>query len=112
MRAQDVYDAIPDAPLDRIVLDVPEPWRVVPHAGGALRAGGILLAYLPTVPQTAQFVETVRRSGAFALVETTETLVRPWNIEGQSVRPAHRMVAHTAFLTMARRVSSDSSPLR
>ncbi len=27
MRAQDVYEGIPDAPLDRIVLDVPEPWR-------------------------------------------------------------------------------------
>jgi len=33
-----------------------------------------------------------------------EVLLRPWNIEGQSVRPAHRMVAHTGFLTTARRV--------
>ena len=104
MRAQDVYEGIVDRPLDRIVLDVPEPWRVVPHAAETLRAGGILLAYLPTVPQTVQLVETIRRSRTFALVETTETLLRPWNIEGQSVRPAHRMVAHTAFLTTARRV--------
>ena len=104
MRAQDVYDGIPDRPLDRIVLDVPEPWRVVGHAAESLRPGGILLAYLPTVPQTVQLVETLRRSGAFGLIETTETLLRPWNIEGQSVRPAHRMVAHTAFITTARRV--------
>ncbi|HEY6101888.1 MAG TPA: tRNA (adenine-N1)-methyltransferase [bacterium] len=104
MRAQDVYAGIPDRPLDRIILDVPEPWRVVPHAVEALRRGGILLAYLPTVPQTVQLVEAIRRSGAFALIETTETLLRPWNIDGLSVRPAHRMVAHTAFLTTARRV--------
>ncbi len=110
MRAQDVYDAIPDRPLDRIVLDVPEPWRVVRHAVEALRPGGILLSYLPTVPQTVQLVETLRRSGVFALVETTETLLRPWNIEGQSVRPAHRMVAHTAFLTTARRVEATAGP--
>ena len=109
MRAQDVYEGIPDRPLDRIVLDVPEPWRVVRHAAAVLRAGGILLAYLPTVPQTAQLVETIRRSGAFALVETTETLLRPWNIEGQSVRPAHRMVAHTAFITTARRVQAAAA---
>jgi tRNA (adenine57-N1/adenine58-N1)-methyltransferase len=38
------------------------------------------------------------------LIETTETLLRPWNIDGPSVRPAHRMVAHTAFLTTARRI--------
>jgi tRNA (adenine57-N1/adenine58-N1)-methyltransferase catalytic subunit len=37
-------------------------------------------------------------------VETFETLLRPWNIEGQSVRPFHRMVAHTGFITVARRV--------
>jgi tRNA (adenine57-N1/adenine58-N1)-methyltransferase len=37
-------------------------------------------------------------------VETFETLMRPWNIEGLSVRPFHRMVAHTGFLTVARRV--------
>lgn len=106
MRAQDVYAAIPDRPLDRIVLDVPEPWHVVPHAAEALRPGGIMLSYLPTVPQTVQLVEAIRRSRAFALIETTETLLRPWNIEGQSVRPAHRMVAHTAFLTTARRVEA------
>ena len=104
LRDQDVYTAIPDQPLDRIVLDVPEPWRAVEPAAAALRPGGILLTYLPTVPQVAQAVETIRRSGAFAMIETTETLLRPWNIEGASVRPAHRMVAHTAFLTTARRI--------
>ena len=109
MRTQDVYEAIPDRPLDRIVLDVPEPWRAVDHAIGALREGGILLSYLPTVPQTVELVATLRRSRAFGLIETTETLRRPWNIEGQSVRPAHRMVAHTAFITTARRIEGVAS---
>lgn len=104
VRAQDIYQSIPDGDLDRIVLDVPEPWRVVPHAVPAMRQGGILASYVPTVPQAARMVETLRQSGAFAMVETFETLVRPWNIEGASVRPAHRMVAHTAFITTARRV--------
>lgn len=106
LRAQDVYDAIPDRPLDRVVLDVPEPWRAVAHAASALRPGGILLSYLPTIPQTVNLVTELRRARTFALVETTETLLRPWNIEGQSVRPAHRMVAHTAFITTARRLEA------
>lgn len=103
-RVHDVYEGIPDGPVDRVVLDVPEPWRVVPHAVQALRPGGIFASYVPTVPQAHQTAEALRSSGAFALVETTETLVRPWNLSGQSVRPAHRMVAHTGFLTTARRV--------
>jgi tRNA (adenine57-N1/adenine58-N1)-methyltransferase len=49
---------------------------------------------------------------AFALVETFETLLRPWNIAGPSVRPAHRMVAHTGFLTLARRVQPDAGGVR
>lgn len=105
IRAQDVYAGITDGPLDRVILDVPEPWRVVDHAAAALRPGGILLSYVPTILQATQMVEALRRSGGFTLLETTETLVRPWNIEGLSVRPAHRMVAHTAFLTSARRVA-------
>lgn len=109
MRAQDVYEGIPDQPLDRIVLDVPEPWRVVSHAAVALRPGGVLLSYVPTVPQAAEMVETLRRDGAFAMIETSETLLRPWNIEGQSVRPAHRMVAHTAFITTARHIARGQS---
>jgi tRNA (adenine57-N1/adenine58-N1)-methyltransferase catalytic subunit len=93
-----------DAPVDRMVLDLPEPWRAVPAAERALEAGGILLAYLPTVPQVVQCVEALSGAGTFALVETAEVLMRPWNIDGRSVRPAHRMVAHTGFLVTARRV--------
>jgi tRNA (adenine57-N1/adenine58-N1)-methyltransferase len=69
-----------------------------------LRPGGIFLSYVPTIIQSHQLTETLRRHRGYALVETFETLLRPWNIDGTSVRPFHRMVAHTGFLTVARRV--------
>jgi len=59
---------------------------------------------VPTIIQSHQFVEALLRERHWALIETFETLYRPWNIEGQSVRPFHRMVAHTGFITVARRV--------
>jgi tRNA (adenine57-N1/adenine58-N1)-methyltransferase catalytic subunit len=93
--------------VDRVLLDLPEPWKLVDPVGEALRPGGILLSYLPTIIQSQQLTETLRRSPAWGLIETFETLVRPWNIEGQSVRPFHRMVAHTGFITVARRVVGD-----
>ncbi len=104
VRPQDIYTGIPDAPVDRLFLDLPEPWRVVPPGAGALRPGGVWVSYVPTVPQAQQTVEALRADRRFAVVETMETLLRPWNIEGLSVRPAHRMVAHTGFITTARRV--------
>ncbi|MGH7252124.1 MAG: tRNA (adenine-N1)-methyltransferase [Nitrospiraceae bacterium] len=107
---RDAYEAIePETGLagdrfDRVVLDLPEPWRVVPHAVHALRSGGVYLSYVPTIPQAMQTVEALERAGVFGLIQTFETLLRTWNIQGRSVRPDHRMVAHSGFITVARRV--------
>lgn len=98
---RDCYAGIDETSLDRIVLDLPEPWLVVPHAEAALRPGGILVAYTPTIIQAVRLRERLVDSG-FELSETLEVLQRGWNIDGTSVRPDHRMVAHTGFLTHAR----------
>ena len=100
---RDVYDGIDHTGLDRVVLDLPEPWRLVESAEGALRPGGILVAYLPSILQVTQLRAGLDRSG-FSMAHTVEVLTRSWHVEGQSVRPDHRMVAHTGFLTSARRV--------
>jgi len=98
---RDVYQGIGERGLDRVVLDLPEPWRVVPHAEVALRSGGIICAYLPTINQTSHFRQVLEGS-AFGMASTFEVLHRTWHIEDRSVRPDHRMVGHTGFLTTAR----------
>jgi tRNA (adenine57-N1/adenine58-N1)-methyltransferase len=98
---RDVYEGIDETGLDRVVLDLPEPWRVVKSAEAALHSGGILVAYLPSIVQVSQLREALDAS-AFAMAETLEVLVRTWHVKGQAVRPDHRMVAHTGFLTAAR----------
>jgi tRNA (adenine57-N1/adenine58-N1)-methyltransferase len=105
VRLHDVTRSLTDeGPVDRLLLDLPEPWTLVDPAAKALRPGGIFLAYVPTIIQSQRVAESLSAHPAFALVETFETLYRPWNIEGLSVRPFHRMVAHTGFITVARRV--------
>ena len=105
VRLGPVEDGIGDeGAVDRVLLDLPEPWKLTKLVAAALRPGGIFLSYVPTIIQSQQLAETLQREAQWALVETFETLLRPWNIEGQSVRPFHRMVAHTGFLTVARRV--------
>ena len=104
IRMRDVYGEIEERDLDRIVLDVPEPWQVIPAARDALRTGGIFVAYLPTILQVSQLVEDLRADPSWSLIHTFESLIRSWHVEGRSVRPDHRMVAHTGFVTTARRV--------
>jgi tRNA (adenine57-N1/adenine58-N1)-methyltransferase catalytic subunit len=104
LRVADVADELGGLTAHRLVLDLLEPWTVVRAAAEALPPGAIVIAYMPTVPQVMRFDETLWADGRFTDVRTTETLVRPWDLDGLAVRPAHRMVAHTAFLTTARRV--------
>jgi len=101
VEVRDVYEGIDATDLDRVLLDLPEPWRVVKHAESAMHSGGILLAYLPTIGQVARLREELTGTD-FGMVETLEVLQRTWHVDGQSVRPDHRMVAHTGFLTHAR----------
>jgi hypothetical protein len=98
---RDCYDGIDETDLDRVVLDLPEPWQVVPHAAKAMHPGGILLAYTPSIVQVMQLRQALEQS-AFDMPETLEVLNRTWHVEGLAVRPDHRMVAHTGFLTHAR----------
>ena len=97
----DIADGISDAAVDRVILDLPEPWRAVGAVADALLTGGILLSFLPTILQVQELTLALQSDGRFARVETAETLLRSWNVTRRSVRPAHRMVAHSGFITTA-----------
>jgi tRNA (adenine57-N1/adenine58-N1)-methyltransferase len=59
---------------------------------------------VPSIVQVSQTVDALRAAG-FAEIVTRECLVRTWHVEGAAVRPDHRMVAHTGFVTTARLLS-------
>ncbi len=103
IRQRDIYEGIEEQGLDRIILDIPEPWQVVRHAATSLLPGGIFTSYLPTIIQVKTLVDALRADSRFSSIQTMETLLRDWHIEGLSVRPCHRMVGHTGFLTLARK---------
>ncbi len=114
LRLGDIFEGIHPEDLqaglfDRIVLDLSEPWQVVPHAVRGLRCGGLYLSFVPTIPQVMQTVNALEETGEFGLIETFETLLRTWNIKGRSVRPDHRMVAHSGFITVARKVDNGGA---
>ncbi len=90
---------------DRVILDLPEPGPLIPAAAQALSPGGILVCYLPTTNQLKDLGDALRGEPRFAGAETFETLQRSWHVAANSVRPDHRMVAHTGFVTTALRVA-------
>ena len=108
----DIYQGIQERDVDRVVLDVPEPWHAVPHAAQALAMGGILLSFLPTILQVHRLMDALTEDSRFQLFETVEVLLRPWSVTHRSVRPAHRMVAHSGFITTARRCAPKRGPIQ
>jgi tRNA (adenine57-N1/adenine58-N1)-methyltransferase len=93
---------------DRVVLDMLAPWECIEMASKALVPGGVFIAYVATTTQLSQTAEAIKSSGNFTEPESNETIVRGWHHEGLAVRPQHRMIAHTAFLIMARRLAPNT----
>ena len=104
VRVQDAFEGFQEEGVDRMVVDLAEPWNLLDHAARALRLGGVLTAYVPTVLQVKQHVDALRAHGGFARPEVMESLLRFWHVQNRSVRPEHRMVAHTGFIIVAHRV--------
>jgi tRNA (adenine57-N1/adenine58-N1)-methyltransferase len=88
--------------FDRCVLDLAAPWEPLEEIASVLEPGGVLCAYLPTTIQVQQLVLALPAQG-FLHLESFEVLRRGWHVTERSVRPDHRMVGHTGFLTVARR---------
>jgi tRNA (adenine57-N1/adenine58-N1)-methyltransferase len=99
IKMKSIYDGIDEKELDLISLDVPEPWKVVPHAKTTLKVGGYVTSYSPSIEQNKKFVDALDDSFTH---ETIETIQRDWDME--VVRPFSRMIAHTGFITIARLV--------
>lgn len=106
LKVSDIITDLDEVDVDRIVLDLPNPWHVTQKAWEVLRPGGILLSYLPTVLQIKGWVDSLKEHGGFSYIQTMESLLRFWHTKELSVRPQHRMVAHTGFITLARRITS------
>lgn len=98
--------------VDRIILDMLEPWECLATAAQLLLPGGVLMTYVATVPQLMKVMEGIREQQCFTEPRAWESLVREWRVEGLATRPEHRMNAHTAFLVWTRRLADGVVPPR
>ncbi len=91
--------------VDRLVLDMAEPWTMLPMIAANLVPGGVLTVYVSSTTQLSRMAEAIREDTGYTEPDAWETLHRPWHLVGLAVRPEHRMVGHTAFLLTARRLA-------
>ena len=108
----DVTAADLGGPVDRVILDMLEPWEHLETVRDLLIPGGVFMTYVATVPQLMKVMEGIRELKCFTEPKAWESLVREWKVEGLATRPEHRMNAHTAFLLWTRRLADGVTPPR
>ncbi len=86
-----------------VVLDLPEPWEVLPAAAEALAPGGSVATYSPTYNQLERTVRALRTL-RFDEVRALELLERPLHVGDGGTRPEFEMLGHTGFLAAGRKI--------
>lgn len=115
LRLGDLAEVTPESigrQADRIVLDMLAPWECLDAVSTLMIPGGVLIVYIATTTQLSQVIEGIRKQQCWTEPRAWETMVRDWHVVDLSVRPEHRMQAHTGFLVSTRRLAPGTSPLR
>jgi len=104
LKRKNIYEGIDEKNVDLITFDLPEPWMALEHAKKALKIGGFLVSYSPTIPQVADFVNAAVKIEGMMHIKTIEIIEREWEVSDRKVRPRSQMIGHTGFLSFLRRV--------
>lgn len=105
LKERDIGQGFDEEGVDAVFLDLRSPWDYLTPAWMALKGGGFFGAFLPTTNQVSQLVRALPGVG-FGAVEVEELLLRSYKAVPDRLRPADRMVAHTGYLTFARKLVS------
>jgi len=103
IKNKNIEEGIDEKNVDLVVLDLPEPWKVLDHAQKALKSGAFLVCYLPTIVQVMKLVEYAKRRN-FIVTKVLEILERGWFVEEKKVRPKNKIIGHSAFIVFSRRI--------
>ncbi len=104
LKNKNVYEGIEEKNVDVVTFDLPEPWEGVKAANTALKPGGFLVSYSPTVPQVSDML-TAALSGGFMHIKTIEIMEREWEVEGRVVRPKSQTIGHSGFISFLRKIN-------
>ncbi len=105
IKNKNIYKEIDEKDVDLIILDLPEPWNAIRSAEKALKIGGFLISYSPTIPQVMDFVNTMSNNPRFIFLKAIEIIERNWEVYGRKVRPKSAGIGHSGFLTFVRKIS-------
>lgn len=110
LRQHDPHLGLDIKDADVVIVDLGDPWSVIPQVYNSVKNSGSFVAICPTYNQLEKTAAGLTRSN-FVDVESVEIMSRTLEAREGMTRPSNRMVAHTTFLIFARKVIGESSNL-
>jgi tRNA (adenine57-N1/adenine58-N1)-methyltransferase len=91
---------------DLLLLDMPEPAKVLEKDLSCLKSGAFIICYIPSITQIQTITNYCEANETKLYIdEITEVGLRHWKVSGQIARPEHRKINdHTAFLVILRKL--------
>ena len=97
--------------MDSALIDVGDPWTVLPQVRAMLKGSGTVFAICPTMNQleklTAALVEN-----EFTDIESTEHILRTIEAREGKTRHSFQGIGHTTYLCFARKAFFERSPAK
>lgn len=100
---------VPVRDADVALIDLGDPWEVVPKVRQMLKGSGAVFAVCPTMNQLERLAAALVRA-EFTDIESTELILR--NIEAREGKTRHSFqgIGHTTYLCYARKAFFDQKP--
>jgi tRNA (adenine57-N1/adenine58-N1)-methyltransferase len=99
----DASRGIEGSNYDAAIMDVGDPWPIIPQVHRGLSGGSPIVSFSPTVNQVERTTEAFA-NGGFANIQTFECFIREIRVDTGKTRPATIMVGHTGYMTFAQKV--------
>ncbi len=107
MEKLDIKNAkkMPQVGVDMVVVDLGDPWTVVPQARKMLKGSGYFVAICPTMNQLEKLAAALWENDFFDM-ECTEQIVRTIEAREGKTRHSFRGIGHTTYVAFARKVTT------
>jgi tRNA (adenine57-N1/adenine58-N1)-methyltransferase len=103
LKNADITKGIKEKNVDLVTLDMQNPEKVIKHAFKSLNSGGWLAIYSMHIEEVKRVYEELKKYD-FVDIKIWENIQREWQSLGKLTRPKNYMLAHTGWLTFARKL--------